>query len=80
MEKAGLNPPFNKYGERWQKNGGQVLPSGLFVGFKWPFQELSDLYLGDQKATRKKLGICSYLFSILVELLMTPNWLTQQGG
>ncbi len=33
----------------------QVLPSGLFGGFKWPFQGLSDVHLGDQKVTWKKL-------------------------
>ena len=33
----------------------QVLPSGAFGGFKWPFQGLSDLHLGDQKVTWKKL-------------------------
>ena len=27
----------------------QVLPSDPFGGFKWPFQGLSDLHLGDQK-------------------------------
>ena len=35
---------------------GQVLPSDLFGGFKWPFQGLCDLQLGDQKVTWKKLG------------------------
>ena len=34
----------------------QVLPSDLFGGFKWPFQGLSDLHLGDQKVTWKKLA------------------------
>ena len=34
----------------------QVLPSDLFGGFKWPFQGLSDLHLGDQNVTWKKLG------------------------
>ena len=33
----------------------QVLPSDLFGCFKWPFQGLSDLHLGDQKVTWKKL-------------------------
>ena len=33
----------------------QVLPSDLFGGFKWPFQGLSDLHLGNQKVTWKKL-------------------------
>ena len=33
----------------------QVLPSDLFGWFKWPFQGLSDLHLGDQKVTWKKL-------------------------
>ena len=35
----------------------QVLPSDLFGWFKWPFQGLSDLHLGDQKVTWKKLEI-----------------------
>ena len=40
----------------------QVLPSDLFGGFKWPFQGLSDLYLGDQKVTWKKLVVaCQYV-------------------
>ncbi len=38
----------------------QVLPSDLFGCFKWPFQELSDLHLGDQKVTWKKLDMNSY--------------------
>ena len=56
-------------GNRWQVTGGswawkknlnlqcsyQVLPSDPFGGFKWPFQGLSDLHLGDQKVTWKKL-------------------------
>ena len=33
----------------------QVLPSAPFGGFKWPFQGLSDLHLGDQEVTWKKL-------------------------
>ena len=33
----------------------QVLPSDPFGGFKWPFQGLSDLHLGDQRVTWKKL-------------------------
>ena len=33
----------------------QVLPSDLFGWFKWPFQGLSDIHLGDQKVTWKKL-------------------------
>ena len=28
----------------------------LFGGFKWPFQGLSDLHLGDQRVTWKKLA------------------------
>ena len=43
--------------QKW--NNTQVLRSGLFViflgRFKWPFQGLSDLHLGDQKVTWKKL-------------------------
>ena len=35
----------------------QVLPSDLFGWFKWPFQGLSDLHLGDQKVTWKKLVV-----------------------
>ena len=35
----------------------QVLPSDLFEGFKWPLQGLSDLHLGNQKVTWKKLDI-----------------------
>ena len=35
----------------------QVLPSDLFGGFKWPFQGLSDLHLGYQKVTWKKLVV-----------------------
>ena len=44
----------------------QVLPSDLFECFKWPFQGLSDLHLGDQKVTWKKLvggGFKYFLFS-----------------
>ncbi len=33
----------------------QVIQSDLFGGFKWPFQGLSDLHLGYQKVTWKKL-------------------------
>ena len=33
----------------------QVLPSDLFGCFKWPFQGLSDLHLGYQMVTWKKL-------------------------
>ena len=35
----------------------QVVPSDLFGWFKWPFQGLSDLHLGDQKVTWKKLVV-----------------------
>ena len=34
----------------------QVIQSDLFGDFKWPFQGLSDLHLGYQKVTWKKLG------------------------
>ena len=34
----------------------QVLASGRFGWFKWPFQGLSDLHLADQKVTWKKLA------------------------
>jgi len=34
----------------------QHLPSDLFGGFKWPFQGVSDLHLGDQRVTWKKLA------------------------
>ena len=40
-----------------KKNNIQVLPSDLFGCFKWPFQGLSDLHLGDQKVTWKKLDM-----------------------
>ena len=39
------------------KSNNQVLPSDLFGCFKWPFQGLSDLHLGDQEVTWKKLEI-----------------------
>ena len=39
----------------------QVLPSDLFMGFKWPFQGLIDLYLGDQRVTWKKLVCIFYI-------------------
>ncbi len=39
----------------------QVLPSDLFGCFKWPFQGLSDLHLGDQKDTWKKLVLCVFV-------------------
>ena len=39
----------------------QVLPSGPFGDFKWPFQGLSDLHLGYQKVTWKKL-VQNYVF------------------
>ena len=35
----------------------QLLPSDPFGCFKWPFQGLSDLHLGDQKVTWKKLVV-----------------------
>ena len=35
----------------------QVLPSDLFGCFKWSFQGLSDLHLGYQRVTRKKLVV-----------------------
>ena len=35
----------------------QVVPSDLFGWFKRPFQGLSDLHLGDQKVTWKKLVV-----------------------
>ena len=41
----------------------QVLPSDLFGWFKLPFQGLSDLHLGDQKVTWKKLVVW-FLFNI----------------
>ena len=41
-------------------NNCQVLPSDLFGGFKWPFQGLSDLHLGNQKVTWKKLVLVPY--------------------
>ena len=34
----------------------QVLPGDLFGCFKWPFQGLSDLHLGYQRVTWKKLA------------------------
>ena len=40
----------------------QVLPSDPFGGFKWPFQGLSDLNLGDQRVTWKKLVYIIILF------------------
>ena len=41
----------------------QVLPSDLFGCFKWPFQGLSDLHLGYQKVTWKKLEESDWLES-----------------
>ena len=38
----------------------QVLPSDLFGMVKWPFQRLSDLHLGYQKVTWKKLVPCIF--------------------
>ena len=35
----------------------QVLPSDPLGCFKWPFQRLNDLHLGDQKVTWKKLAV-----------------------
>ena len=43
----------------------QVLPSDLFGRFKWPFQGLSDLHLGYQKVTWKKL-VGVFLGSMLI--------------
>ena len=46
----------------------QVLPSDLFGCFKWPFQGLSDLHLGAQKVTWKKLAYVVFLcvFHLLI--------------
>ena len=41
----------------------QVLPSDLFGGFKWPLQGLSDLHLGNQKVTWKKLVVVEFVCS-----------------
>ncbi len=42
----------------YEKNIHQVLPSGLFGEFKWPFQGWKrDLHLGDQKVTWRKLAL-----------------------
>ena len=48
----------NKFDHRcWREvSNHQVLPSGLFGGFKWPFQGLSDFHLRDQKVNWKKLA------------------------
>ena len=64
----------------------QLLPSDLFGCFKWPFQGLSDLYLGDQKVTWKNLVLilirnCNFLlftdlhrcFSRWTNRWATPN-------
>ena len=43
----------------------QVLPSDLLGCFPWPFQGLSDLHLGDQKVTWKKLAqIFEFYFGV----------------
>ena len=58
--------PISREFPRWRKltpvvidkqKVPQVLPSDLFGCFKWPFQGLSDLHLGDQKVTWKKLAV-----------------------
>ena len=38
-----------------KKHWARFFPVAFFGGFKWPFQGLSELHLGDQKVTRKKL-------------------------
>ena len=61
----------------------RVLPSDLFGCFKWPFQVLRDLYLGDQKVTWKKL---EYRFKVGVHHpqtsapVMEPWWNYSVGG
>ena len=52
-----------------KKNGVshcQLLPSDPFGCFKWPFQGLSDLHLGYQKVTWKKLVDVMYFFFLLM--------------
>ncbi len=55
----------------------QVLPSGLFGCFKWPFQGWKrDLHLGDQKVTWKKLVHILYIYKHMIRnnpIFSTPN-------
>ena len=48
----------------------QVLPSDRFGCFKWPLQGLSDLHLGDQKVTWKKLVLGGFKYCLFI----TPTW------
>ena len=67
-------PPFDhhKRPENHQKSrkktNTQVLPSDLFGGFKWPLQGLSDLHLGNQKVTWKKLDHVFFVSTFCVSV------------
>ena len=50
----------------------QVLPSDHFGCFKWPFQGLSDLHLGDQKVTWQKLVRARFQVLQLEPLCIKP--------
>ena len=69
---------YKKYGIR--RYIIQVLQSGLVWTHKWPFRGLSDLHLGNQKVTLKKLDITYSYFGTLVsggranfQILMIPS-------
>ena len=51
----------------------QHLPSDLFDGFKGPFQGLSDLHLGDQRVTWKKLEVGFSCLCLFTREKGTPN-------
>ncbi len=71
-----LNRKSSAFQKKHEKKRCQVLPSDPFGDFKWPFQGLSDLHLGYQKVTWKKLldRFCSPLLDRVVEFLSwTPS-------
>ena len=61
------NPGILQLGENVPKNLGQVLQSDLIWTHKWSLRGLSDLHLGNQKVTLKKLGYINY------ELIPKPH-------
>ena len=71
-------PEFQAIFGGWVENLSQVLPSDPFGDFKWPFQGLSDLHLGYQKVTWKKLAY-SFLFFFFLWGLLHFRYLKQFG-
>ena len=84
IEKA-INQLLNEMFPRWGMNMNELIGKThkwksitrffrvtLFGGFKWPFQGLNDLYLGDQRVTWKKLVVYP-------EIGRQP-WITSEDG